>query len=144
MILLGALSVFVGWMTAVALVVVARSLVEYPLLEISALEVGAPVPEPYLWARVAYGALAAGAGGFVTAWLAPRAPLRHALVLALLVAAPAVLYTMPDRPVDPAGHDPVAVALPVLAVLAGAWLRGRIGRSARLGEDPRTGPGDPE
>lgn len=127
MIFLGALSVFVGWITAVAVVVVARSLVEFPLLEITAAEVGAPVPRSFLWARLAYGAAAAGVGGFVTAWLAPEAPLRHALVLTLPVAAPALLYALPEWPAEPPGHDVAAVVLPVAGVLVGAWLRGRIG-----------------
>lgn len=134
MALLGALAVFVGWITAVALVVVIRSMVEYPLLEIAGLEAGAPVPELYLWARVAYGGMAGLVGGFVTAWLAPRAPLRHALVLALLVAAPAALYALPRRGGEPPGHDAASILVPVIAVLAGGWLRGRLER--------RGGPAD--
>lgn len=139
MILFGALSVFVGWITAVALVVVVRTLIEYPLLEISTLEAGAPVSPFLLRVRLAYAALAAGVGGFVTAWLAPRAPLRHAWALAALVAAPAMAYALPERPGEFPGHDPAAVVLPVVSVLVGAWLRARLedGRpSPASGADP--------
>lgn len=122
---LGALAVLVGWVTAVAGAVVARTFVEYPLVQASSLEPGAPLPALYLWVRIAYGTLAAAAGGLVTGWLAPRAPLRHGLGLALLVAGAALLYVLPDSPAEPAGHDAAALTLPPVAALLGTWLRGR-------------------
>lgn len=118
---LGPLSIVLGWLTALALVVGARTLVEYPLLEVSG--GGSVAPESLAWIRVGYGTLAAGAGGLVTGALAPAAPLRHGAILAAAVALAALLYALPDGAVEPPGHDAAAVLLPAAAAFLGAWLR---------------------
>lgn len=126
---LGPLSVVLGWLTALALVVGARTLVEYPLLEVSGGEsVG---PGALAWIRVGYGSLAAGSGGVVTAALAPGAPLRHGAILSAAVALAALAYALPDGAAEPPGHDAAAVLLPTAAAFLGAWLRsGRRPRNA--------------
>lgn len=121
---LGVLSALVGWLTAVAVVVAIRSFVEYPLVQASGLETGAPTPALHLWARIGYGTLAAGIGGFVTAWLTPARWLLHALVLMIPVTVTAYLYSRPEWSAEPPGHDVAAILLPAAAVLAGAALRG--------------------
>lgn len=119
---LGPLSIFLGWLTAVAVAVGIRTFVEYPLLQLP--ESGAaPAPETLAWIRVGYGALAAAAGGAVTAGLAPGAPLRRATVLAAFVGLTAFVYTLAPRAAGPTGHDAAAVLLPTAATLSGAWLR---------------------
>jgi hypothetical protein len=44
---------------------------------------------------IVYGSAFAALAGFVTATLAPRAPLRHAVVVAVLLAAGAVVFAPP-------------------------------------------------
>lgn len=129
MLLFSLVSIVVGWLTAVAIVVLARAMVEYPLLQISGLQATQAVSVAVLWIRIGYGTLGGGIGGFVTAWLAPGAPMRHVLVLLLPLAAVAGLYLMVTAPTQPLARNVAAFGLPLLGALVGGWLRGRTGGS---------------
>lgn len=83
--------------------------------------------------NVIYGGVFAVAGGYVTAWLAPRRPVQHALALGLIMAALAALMaaasaTLPADPADdaqPAWYYPVLAITVLPSVWLGGWLRAR-------------------
>jgi len=127
LLLFSLLAVFSGWITAVAIVVLARAMVEYPLLQISGLQAAQAVSVTVLWIRIGYGTVAGVIGGFVTARLAPRAPLRHVLALLVPMAGVAGLYLLVTAPTQPPLRNAAAFALPLLGALLGGWLQGRFG-----------------
>lgn len=80
----------------------------------------------------AYGTFSVAVGGYVTAWIAGRAPMRHALIMGILQAALTILAmtTLRDQAPMWIWMSSIAMSLPA-AVLGGAWrtkqTRGRAG-----------------
>jgi hypothetical protein len=68
--------------------------------------------------NVVYGCVFAVAGGYVTAWLAPRRPVQHALALGLIMAALSALMAVAiaTMPAGPAYEAQPAWYYPVLAI----------------------------
>ena len=84
-------------------------------------------PRPaYVTVNLIYSFAAAMLGGFVTAWLAPGSPLKHVLVLALIVLLLSGLSALQLRGKQPVWYQLTLVALSPLGVLAGGILRLRI------------------
>jgi hypothetical protein len=83
--------------------------------------------------NVVYGCLFAVAGGYVTAWLAPAQPLRHAMALGLIMAVLAIITGLAVAAAPPSPEDAnqpgwyyLVLALTVLpCVTAGGWLCSR-------------------
>jgi hypothetical protein len=72
-----------------------------------------------------YGALSVAAGGYVAAWLARRAPLRHAALMGIVQCALTVwaMTAMWDH--APAMNWIVSLAMALPAALLGGWLFAR-------------------
>lgn len=83
-------------------------------------EEDAPLPPLAL----AIGFFAAIAGGAVAAFLGRRAPLIHAMVLAMLGVASACISLF-LRPPGPLGAEVASMVVPTAGVLLGGWLGGR-------------------
>lgn len=86
----------------------------------------------FLGLKIAYNTGAAVAAGYFTAWIAGRAPLTHAIVVAVLQLA-AFVFAMVTPELRQTGPDwmwyTLLAATPI-GILAGAWLRGRRARGA--------------
>ena len=80
-----------------------------------------------LTAKIVYNTAAALAAGYLTAWIAGRAPLSHAAAVALLqvVAFAFAMITPELRSTGPDWMWWVLIVATPLAILAGAALRGR-------------------
>lgn len=84
------------------------------------------------WFFVAYGFMAALLGGYVAAALAGRSPFRHAVVLAGVGVALAILsffFALDDSPL---WFHLANTVVPAVAVLLGGWLKERQARSRAL------------
>lgn len=76
-------------------------------------------------ALIAVSGLAAVGGGYTAAWIGGRAPVRHALALALLMLAfGSVMAFNPESP-EPLWSRIATLALTVPCPLLGGWLRAR-------------------
>jgi len=78
-----------------------------------------------LWSSLfgyAYGALCVVAGGYVTAWVARRSPVRHAVIMGALQAALVIpaMFAYPD--LAPLHHWLIGMAL----VIPAAWYGGKL------------------
>jgi len=126
--------VVLGALTALALLVLAHFGLGIPLagLPPEGAVAAAPPPPPASLIEVVL-LVAAGVGGFVTAWLAPGRPLLHAVVLAGIFAGGALVAAAGGM----VGADSffLVLLIPVAAVIGG-WLRSR--------PAPRRGHGGPE
>jgi len=137
-----------GWFRSVVAVVAGVMLVSMVVetLEFGlvALVEGRPVTDPvsyygvrnrpwFLGVKLIYTAVAAVSGGYVTAWIAGSAPIRHAVVLAVLqTLAFAWAVVQPDLRVWMPGWMWAAVAAVTAAgILAGARLRVSLRTSSR-------------
>jgi len=93
--------------------------------------------------NVLYGCAFAVLGGYVTARLAPRRPLAHALALGLIMAVLAALTAMtttaapasPETANSPAWYYPVLAITVLPSVALGGWLEAR--RAAQRYGPPR-------
>ncbi|HTV77897.1 MAG TPA: hypothetical protein VMF03_06540 [Steroidobacteraceae bacterium] len=72
-----------------------------------------------------YGILSVAAGGYVSAWLAARAPLRHALWMGLLQCLLTLLAMTAMWNHAPAVNWIVALLMALPAALLGGWLYAR-------------------
>lgn len=81
--------------------------------------------DPYVGLRLLVDLVAAGAGGFSTAWIANARPLWHAGVLAVVVALLGVTAAIVYLGQQPLIYVSVQIALVFPAVLLGGWLRWR-------------------
>jgi hypothetical protein len=79
----------------------------------------------------AYGTLSVAAGGYVTAWLAKRAPLRHAAWMGVVQCALTVMAMAAMWNHSPALNWIVALAMAMPAALLGGWLFARRAHTAR-------------
>jgi hypothetical protein len=99
------------------------------------------LPENVEWVvlNVAYGCLFAAAGGYVTAWLAPTHPTRHALALGLIMAVLAAITGLavaaappsPEYASQPGWYYPALAVTVLPSVWAGAWFRTRAAPARR-------------
>jgi CHASE2 domain-containing sensor protein len=84
-------------------------------------------PQPntkYLAANLIVGALAAAVGGYLTALIAGRAPLLHAVILAAgIFLLSAISAFQGARPGQPKWYPFVLMVLGPASALAGGWLR---------------------
>ena len=80
-------------------------------------------PGPYLAVNIAYSAIAALAGGYVAAWIAPRRPVKHALLLAAFALVMAIASAVLQGERQPRWYQVLlAVCMPMVIVLGG-WAR---------------------
>jgi|KBSMisStandDraft_5_1062788.scaffolds.fasta_scaffold181468_2 hypothetical protein len=87
---------------------------------------GAPPTVGIVAGSIAYGVVFAALGGLTAASLAPRRPLTHALVVAVLIAVAGTVHPWLEPGTNPRWLDFSAVALMApVAALAG-WARARI------------------
>jgi hypothetical protein len=85
------------------------------------------IPKPgYVFVNLGYSFLSAGAGGYVTAWIAVHNPLVHVLALAIIVLLLAALRALQQRRQQPVWYMLALVALTPLGVLAGGLIRLRV------------------
>lgn len=113
-----------GFATMAALVVLATALLTRLTPSWSADE-GRPTAG-YAFVNLGYSFLAAAAGGYVTAWLAPANPLYPVLTLAVVVLALAALSALQAKGKLPIAYQLALVALTPLGVLAGGLVRLRV------------------
>jgi hypothetical protein len=78
--------------------------------------------DSFLAANFIYSCVAAMIGGFAAARIAPRAPMRHTLVLAGLVLVLAALYAFNGGDGAPVVYMAVSALATTLATIAGGWL----------------------
>jgi hypothetical protein len=81
---------------------------------------------------LAWGFMAALAGGAATAVIARRSPLIHALALALLGVSSACISLLLRTPVA-LGLEIASIVIPAAGVVAGGWLGGRVLAVQRFG-----------
>ena len=87
----------------------------------------APPPGPYLAVNIAYSVVAALAGGYVAAWIAPRRPVKHALLLAVFALVMAIASAVLQGDRQPRWYQVVlAVCMPMVIALGG-WARAHSG-----------------
>ncbi len=119
-----------GFLIMAVLVVVTTAVASAALLK---------APEPnspqkpnavYLAANLICSFLAALAGGYACCWIAPYAPMNHAVALAILMAVMSVLTAITSRPNNgqPQWYPWVIAVIGVTGILAGAaswlWFKG--------------------
>jgi hypothetical protein len=88
-------------------------------------ETGKP-QSAYIFVNLGYSFLAAAAGGYVTAWMAPHNTLIHVLALAITVLLLAALSALQQRGQQPVWYLLTLVALSPIGVLAGGMVRLRV------------------
>lgn len=81
-----------------------------------------------LAAMVVYTAIAGAAGAFVTAWLAPRRPMMHAVILGVIALLLALAASTVSWATSPAWYHVLQVGLVLPAAWVGGWLYARPGR----------------
>ncbi len=122
--LLGILAVVAGFVGMAAIVMAGSAVAALAMGRSPATAAGEPPPgRGYLVFDFALGMLAALAGGMTTAWLAPFAPIGHALALSGLVLAMALvcLLTYGDNG-PPRWYQALLSLVSSGVVVAGAWL----------------------
>lgn len=77
----------------------------------------------YVLVNLLYSFLAAAAGGYVTAWMGSRNPLRTVLTLAIVVLALGALSALQARGKQPAWYQIALLIISTLGVMAGGLLR---------------------
>lgn len=77
----------------------------------------------YVSATLAYSFVSAAAGGYVTAWMGTRNPLRTVLTLAIAVLALGALSALQARGRQPAWYQIALLVITSLGVMAGGLLR---------------------
>jgi hypothetical protein len=87
---------------------------------------GAPTTVGLVAGSIAYGAVFAALGGLTAASLAPRRPLTHALVVAVLIAISGTIHPWIEPGSNPRWLDFSAVALMAPAAALAGWARARI------------------
>jgi hypothetical protein len=95
----------------------------------------------FLAAKLVYNTLAAVAGGFVAARLAPRAPIHHAIALVIVQTA-AFAYAIATPEMRRTTPDPIWVCLFVLTaigIMGGAHLQRRMRAKAPVAPAGRAG-----
>jgi hypothetical protein len=113
------LAVITGYVLTAVIVIACTLLAAKYMIPEDAVE----PPRAYLIVNIAYSLLAAMAGGYLTAWIARRAPLAHAGALALVVVTMGVA-TMAGGPQGQAGvFGWGIVGLGVIGALGGGALR---------------------
>jgi hypothetical protein len=84
-------------------------------------------PAPgYIFVNLGYSFLAAGVGGYITAWIAGHNPLIHVLALAITALLLAALSSLQHRGQQPVWYLLALVAITPIGVLAGGLIRLRV------------------
>jgi hypothetical protein len=83
---------------------------------------GAPTGS-YLAINIAYSFVAAFAGGYVAVWIAPRAPIQHAIALAAFVLLMSIVSAIGYGNRQPRLYQVVLTVLMPVAVICGGWMR---------------------
>jgi hypothetical protein len=86
---------------------------------------GSPRPG-YVFVNLGYSFIAAGAGGYVTSWVAWSNPLYHVLALAIVVLALAALSALQQKGKQPVWYAATLVGITPIGVLAGGLMRLRV------------------
>ena len=87
---------------------------------------GGPPTVGLIAGSIAYGAVFAALGGLTAASLAPRRPLTHALVVAVLIAVAGTVHPLIEPGSNPRWLDFSAVVLMAPAAALAGWARARI------------------
>lgn len=82
-------------------------------------------PLPFMVASMVFGAAFALFGGYVAAWLAPRAPLAHGIAVAVILAAGATGSLLSTLGKGLIWSQVAALALMTPCAVLGGWLRAR-------------------
>lgn len=77
----------------------------------------------YVAVNLTYSFLAAGAGGYVTAWMGSQNPLHTVLTLAIVVLVLGALSALQARGKQPAWYQVALLILSTMGVMAGGLLR---------------------
>ena len=91
-----------------------------------------PVTFGFMMLFIAYGFVAAAMGGYVTAALAGRYHLRHAIVLAAVGVTLAILALVFSLHEEPLWYQLANMAVPTAGVLLGGWVKERQARARAL------------
>jgi peptidoglycan/LPS O-acetylase OafA/YrhL len=84
----------------------------------------APPAGPFLAVNIAYSVIAALAGGYVAAWIAPQRPVKHAVMLAVFALVMSIVSAVLQGDRQPRWYQVLlAVCMPMVIVLGG-WVRG--------------------
>jgi hypothetical protein len=84
-------------------------------------------PRPaYVVVNFAYSLLAAMSGGYVTAWIAAGNPLKHTLVLAIMVLLLGALSALQQRGMQPIWYQLLLLLIAPAEVMLGGLLRLRV------------------
>ena len=118
------LALLAGFATMALLVIVVTALLA-KLVPDWVGEEGKPKPG-YIVVNLGYSFIAAGAGGYVTAWAAVANPLIHVLALGIVVLALSALSVLQPRGKQPIWYALALVAVTPMGVLAGGLVRLRV------------------
>jgi hypothetical protein len=118
------LALLAGFATMALLVIVVTALLA-KLVPDWVGEEGKPKPG-YIVVNLGYSFIAAGAGGYVTAWAAVANPLIHVLALGIVVLALSALSVLQSRGKQPIWYALALVAVTPMGVLAGGLVRLRV------------------
>ena len=80
----------------------------------------------YVLVNFAYSLLAAMIGGYVTAWIAAGNPLKHVLVLAIIVLLLGALSALQQRRIQPIWYQLLLMVITPAGVMLGGLLRLRV------------------
>jgi hypothetical protein len=80
---------------------------------------------PILIFIAAYSIVLSALGGYVTAWLAPRAPAKHVIALAVLQLIGGIVAGVEAEGIFPQWFSFAVVILPVPAIILGGMIRSR-------------------
>jgi hypothetical protein len=123
-ILLAFLALLAGFATMALLVIVVTALLA-KLVPDWVGEEGKPKPA-YAFVNLGYSFIAAGAGGYVTAWAAAANPLIHVLALGIVVLAMSALSALQSKGKQPIWYALTLLALTPMGILAGGLVRLRV------------------
>jgi len=110
------LSVFAGSLTYFLTVLATTYLVRLALPESSG-------TTPILIVTIVYSVIFSGLGGYITAWLSPRAPMKHVMALTLLLLLGGLASALQLNGIMPRWFQIALVALPIPVILFGGSLR---------------------
>jgi hypothetical protein len=89
---------------------------------------GAPTGS-YLTVNIAYSLVAALAGGYVSAWIAPRLPVQHAVALGVFTPVMSIVSAMQFGNRQPRWYQVLLAVLMPPAVVLGGWGRAWLSRT---------------
>ena len=84
---------------------------------------GSEMTPPFLACAAICGLGFATLGGWLTALIARRAPVAHAIALSLMVTLIWIVYTFTNETQEPLALSLLNLAIAILGVVTGGWLR---------------------